>query len=92
MKITKSQLKQLIKEELGEIQEQAGSIEDDLMHMLNDAKALGQKMDAVKKKMYKAKKWNWAAQQLAGDVYGVQRGIEQYLKNPDDGGALLPDD
>ena len=80
MKITKSQLKQLIKEELGEIQEQAGSIENDLMHMLNDAKALGQKMDAVKKKMYKTKKWNRAAANLAGDVYAAQRAIEEYLQ------------
>ena len=74
-----------------DLKEQAGSIENDLMHMLNDAKALGQKMDAVKKKMYKAGKWNRTAATLAGYVYAVERAIEDYLKDPSYTG-LLPDD
>ena len=42
--------------------------------------ALKQKMDAVKKKMYKTQKWNRQAANLAGDVYAVQRAIEEYLQ------------
>ena len=48
---------------------------DDLIRMLNAAKALSAAMDAVKKKM----PWNKETQKLAGDVYAAERALEDYL-------------
>jgi len=84
MKITKSKLKQLIQEEFEDVMQERVNIPDDisndLMRMLNHAKALSAAQKAVTQKLNKAGLWDRQAAKLAGDVYAAQRAIQEYLE------------